>query len=90
MLIHHLAANCLYFCYIFGGLVPYGAIVAYLHDLADIPTNFAKVLTSTTFKIASVIDGIIVIVLWAYTRCYLLPQCVYNAFANWNFKGDEA
>ena len=80
MLIHHLATNCLYFCYIFSGIIPFGAIIAYLHDLADIPANIGKVLSSTTFEIAAVIDGIILMIVWAYTRCYLLPKSIHYLF----------
>ncbi len=47
MLLHHIAAFCLYFCYIFGNLVPLGAPIAFLHDLADIPGNLCKSLNST-------------------------------------------
>ena len=82
MLIHHLAANCLYFCYIFGNMVPMGSVIAYLHDLADIPTNFGKVLSSTTFTLATVVDGVVVLVVWAYTRCYLLPKCIHYLFTH--------
>ena len=76
MLIHHMAANSLYFCYIFGGMTPFGSIVAYLHDIADIFANFGKVLSSTTFELAALLDGIILIIIWAYTRCYLLVYII--------------
>ena len=76
MLIHHMAANSLYFCYIFGGMVPFGSIVAYLHDIADIFANFGKVLSSTTCEIGALLDGIVMIIIWAYTRCYLLVYII--------------
>lgn len=47
MLLHHIAANCLYFCYIFGNVVPIGAVIAYLHDIADIFGRLSKGLNAT-------------------------------------------
>lgn len=47
MLLHHIAAFCLYFCYIFGNVHEVGATIAFLHDLADIPGNMCKCLNST-------------------------------------------
>ena len=87
MLIHHLATNSLYFCYIFGNLVPFGSIVAYLHDIADIFANIGKVLSSTTCEIGAVIDGLIMIAIWAYTRCYLLVKIVYFILKNRDLEG---
>ena len=72
-----MAAISLYFCYIFGGMAPFGAIVAYLHDIADIFANFGKVLSSTTFEKGALADGIVLIIIWAYTRCYLLVKIIY-------------
>ena len=47
MLLHHIAAFCLYFGYIFGNIHEIGAVIAYLHDIADIPANLSKALNST-------------------------------------------
>ena len=49
MLLHHIAAVSLYFCYIFGNVVPFGAVIAYLHDIADIFGRMSKGLNCTTF-----------------------------------------
>ena len=89
MLIHHLATNSLYFCYIFSNLVPFGSIVAYLHDLADIFANMGKVLSSTTWETAAAVDGIIMIIIWGYTRCYLLVKIVYFIMINEDLKGGK-
>ena len=78
MLIHHLAANCLFFCYIFANCVPFGSVVAYLHDIADIPANAGKVLSSTTFEKFAIMVGISLMAIWGFTRCYLLPKIIYH------------
>ena len=49
MLLHHIAAVSLYFCYIFGNVVPFGAVIAYLHDLADIFGRMSKGLNCLIF-----------------------------------------
>lgn len=49
MLLHHIAAVCLYFCYIFGNVIPVGAVIAYLHDIADIFGRMSKGLNATVF-----------------------------------------
>ena len=89
MLLHHLATNCLYFSYVFSGFLPFGATIAYLHDLADIPANVGKVLSSTTFELAALIDGLILMTIWAYTRCYLLPKSIYFLFTEPKMKDPD-
>lgn len=49
MLLHHIAAICLYFSYIYGNVVPLGAAIAYLHDLADIFGTMCKGLNATVY-----------------------------------------
>ena len=73
MLVHHVAANSLYFGYIYGNLISIGSVVAYLHDIADVPTNLGKVLSSTRFDKGALVVGLIMMALWGYTRIYMLP-----------------
>lgn len=78
MMIHHLIANCLFFSYIFGNILQFGAVVAYLHDIADVPANLGKTLSSTTFEKAALLDGIWLMLSWAHTRIILLPMVIYK------------
>ena len=73
MLVHHLAASSLYFGYIYGNLVKFGSVVAYLHDIADVPASLGKLLSASVFNNAAMVDGIIMMALWALTRIYILP-----------------
>ena len=73
MFIHHIAANSLYFGYINGNIITFGSTVAYLHDIADVPANLGKVLSSTRFELPSLITGLFLMVSWGYTRIYYLP-----------------
>ena len=77
MFLHHIAAVCLYFAYIFGGLVTFGSIAAYLHDVADVPANLARSLSATRLEPLTFVCALIMMAAWFYTRCYLLPQLIY-------------
>ena len=77
MFIHHIAANSLYFAYIYGNAFLFGSIVAYLHDLADIPANLGKSFGSTTLGGLTGVIGVFLVSIWFWTRIYLLPQIIY-------------
>ena len=49
MLLHHIAAVSLYFAYTMGNMHPLGCVVAFLHDIADIPGSLCKLLNATHF-----------------------------------------
>ena len=80
MMIHHIAANSLYFAYIFGNIVPFGSMIAYLHDLADIPANLGKVFSSTVYETISSVIGVWLMIFWGYTRIIILPWFIYHMF----------
>ena len=90
MLLHHIAAFCLYFCYIFGNMIPIGTVIAYLHDLADIPGNLSKALNSTVLQNSSAVAFVTCMVVWFGTRIISLPTMIWHIFTNVEFKGDIA
>ena len=49
MLLHHIVTLMLYFCMNFGGVMGLGSLVAFLHDLADIPTALVRLVNSTIY-----------------------------------------
>ena len=73
MFVHHITANFLYFGYIYGNIINLGSVIAYLHDIADVPANLGKTLSATRFDKACLVTGIIMMVMWGYTRIYMLP-----------------
>ena len=85
MLLHHIAAFCLYFCYIYGNLVPFGAVIAYLHDLADVFGNLCKALNSSTYQDSSAFFFVMCMIVWFATRCIILPQMIYCIFNNYAY-----
>ena len=82
MLLHHICTNSLYFGFIFANLMPIGAQIAFLHDIADIFGNLSKGSSSTIFENTTVTIFVIMMNLWAATRLVWLPFLIYNIFTN--------
>ena len=81
MLLHHIAAVCLYFCYTMGNMFPVGCVIAYLHDLADIPGSLCKFLNSTHYQNTSVVVFFSCMIVWFFTRILSLPQMIQYIFS---------
>ena len=73
MVLHHVAAFFLYFGFIYGNLVPLGSIVAYFHDIADVPLQFGKVWSATRLEPLTIVGVLFLIPAWFWTRLVLLP-----------------
>ena len=85
MLLHHIAAVCLYFAFIYGNVVPLGAVIAYLHDLADIFGSMCKGLNATIYQDSSAVIFIICMIVWFVTRIVSLPSIIYSVFTKFEF-----
>ena len=75
--LHHLCT-----LYLFGGcyLCNYweiGGVIAYLHDIADVTTNFVKFLADTNYTNATVVLFVTHMVIWFWTRNLVLPYLIY-------------
>ena len=80
MLLHHIAAFSLYFCYIHGNMVPIGCVIAFLHDIADIPGTLCKLLNATHYQDSSAVVFVICMIVWFYTRIICLPIMIHFIF----------
>jgi len=57
-----------------------GTVVAYLHDIADVPMMTSKVLSETNVPKTTAIVFVFGMGVWAYTRLYILPyEMIYEA-----------
>ena len=82
MALHHIVTIYLYCgCYMMN-CTEIGAVIAFLHDIADITTPFCKGLGETKFKNATIIVFITNMLLWAYTRNVVFPYIIYNIIFN--------
>jgi hypothetical protein len=82
MALHHFVTIFVFFGGYMTNILEAMAVIAFLHDLADIPTNLARVLSDTRYKIAAgvVFIGICMPVFF-WTRCIVLPILIYQ----WQF-----
>ena len=76
MSLHHLVSVFLYGgCYLYNAW-EIGAVIALLHDIADITTSMVKVMAETNYTITTVTIFFIHMALWFYTRNYGLPIAI--------------
>lgn len=76
--LHHIVCICLFgYCYV-TNIWEIGAVIAFLHDIADMPTNLARMLGDTRYKYTSAIVFVtMMLTSWFWTRCYVLPHMIY-------------
>lgn len=77
MLLHHLATLALYPGFMYGGYMGVGVVMAYIHDLAEIPCNLCRLSNNLDFKYLTPFLYVIMLAAWIYTRCVLLPYYIY-------------
>ena len=82
MLLHHIATIALYFCMIYGNAMTIGCYIAYLHDIADIFVGLVKTFScmNMSFDIYTILSFAAVLIVWAWTRLFVLPYCIYLIF----------
>ena len=78
MALHHIVA-----LYLFGGCYMFnlwegGSVIAFLHDIADITGNLTKTLTNTNYDTATAVVFVTTMIVWFYTRCFLLATYIYS------------
>ena len=80
MMLHHLITLFLCaFSYMLN-MTLVGAIVMFLHDIADIPTQFVRCFSETTKFKTTICSVVGMIVTWFYTRIIVFPYCIYQFF----------
>lgn len=90
MLIHHLTAMALTTSYIYGNCMYIGATISYLHDLTDITSALCKLTNSTIYQGQSVFWFVLNMVIWAWTRLFVLSQLIWFIFFHiYNYLGAE-
>jgi hypothetical protein len=82
MALHHIVTIYLYTgCYLMN-CYQIGAVIALLHDVADITTTACKAFAETKFKISTIVIFITNTIVWAYTRNIVFPWIIYNILFN--------
>lgn len=83
MFLHHVATIFLIGSSYLANYTAKGALVAFLHDLGDISGYAIKSVVDTGITPLVVVMYVMLLVMWAYTRLYVLPvELIYNAIAS--------
>ena len=73
---HNLAA-----CYLFGfsyiSNLQIGIVIVFIHDIADIWVTWTRAWAESEYKKVTVASFSALIIVWCYTRIYLLGECIY-------------
>jgi hypothetical protein len=78
MLLHHIATVTLYFGMILNNNLTQGMLGAWLHLIADIPGAGAKLFSQTRLSMVTLINFLVTIVLWFWTRNYIFVKMTYS------------
>jgi hypothetical protein len=78
--LHHLICLILYCgCYMIN-VAELSASFGLMHDIADLPLAFTKILAETKYKLQTALLFTITTCIWAWTRCIALPVIVYQIY----------
>jgi len=78
MLLHHIVTATLYVGYLQSNFTCIGTLIAFEQDLADVLVQLSKMFSSTRFKKLTISLFLSMVVVWAYTRLYVLPMLIYS------------
>ena len=80
MLLHDLATNALFFGYLSSNLVPVGTMIAWLHDLTDIPFHLAKSANNSYWPDLAPFPFIFGQLMWIYFRLGCFAHLIYTTY----------
>ena len=82
MILHHGSTIFLYGLSYYFNRVESGALIMFLHDIADIPCSFARCYSETVFILPSLLSAVGMVVSWFYTRLIVFPQVIYYTYVD--------
>ena len=78
MSLHHLVTLLLYGSSYLLNMQEIGSTIAFIHDIADVPTNVSKMLSETVIWKYATIPHVSNIFVWGYTRLTVFPWVIYT------------
>ena len=90
MSLHHIAHLSLASTYLMTNMIPFGAVIAFMHDASDVFVPIAKMTHLMGHPNASLISFIIAQVIWFYMRLWCLPQLMVLICTDLEYTGDVA
>jgi hypothetical protein len=82
MLLHHIVTATLNVGYLQANFTCIGTLITFNMDLADILVSLSQSFASTRFKPVTISVFLLMCVVWAWTRLYVLPQLIYGIVAD--------
>jgi hypothetical protein len=76
MIIHHVCTIFLILWSFYFNCSQMGAVIMFLHDIADIPAATTKMFVDTPYVAATLISYVSLLISWSWTRLYVLPAFV--------------
>lgn len=94
MFLHHVVTIFLYGQSFILHRASYAAVIMFLHDWADISTQFVRCFNETKYNGFALFWAVMMTISWGYTRLYVFPQVIYNVtldnfYSGTWFKSDE-
>ncbi len=77
MMLHHIITMFLYGFSFMMNMTLAGAVVMYLHDIADIFTQYVRCFCETTYSTLTLFNALGMTATWFYTRILILPYIIY-------------
>lgn len=75
MFLHHFLTLCLIVFSYLSNYIRVGALVMFVHDLAELPAGVTKIFVDLKAPSAIILSGVAWLMpCWFYTRCYVLPK----------------
>ena len=89
MTLHHMLALYLYGgCYLCN-VWKCGGVIMLLHDIADVTGNFVKGAGESKYKNFAGVTFVLHMIVWAYTRMFVLPILIYQIYKYADPLGDS-
>ena len=74
MYVHHLLTIFLYSHSYLIQRTQEGALIMFIHCIADIPCSFARAFVETDYSTPTALSAVAMAVSWAYSRLYVFPK----------------
>ena len=78
MLLHHTVTICLFAGSYLYNCLECAAVLAFLHDIADVAICLSKIFMETNMKCLKGSIFVLNMTVWFYTRCFLYPYFLYQ------------
>lgn len=80
MLLHHIATLTLFGGMLVNNALRVGVVIAWVHDIADVPIAFSQLLSQLRGSTTSAITFVFAVATWFYTRLIVVPWLTWTTY----------